>query len=130
MNDNLTFQNVAKSTNSTFVLRSLQGLALTPTVLYLLWYIKLKETPIRHQRANVTVEKRTNGIPESCLIPEALQGKNCLRTPNPNNLKGNLYTYIYTLYMCAWSQTEFRVFFGEFRLQLHKHFSLQFTGFD
>jgi len=93
MNEKLTYQNVAKSTNSTFVPRSLQGLALTPTVLYLLWYIKLKETQIRHQRANVTVEKRTNGISESCLIPEALQGKNCLRTPN--NLKGEI-TYART----------------------------------
>ncbi len=69
--------------------------------LCLLWYIKQKETPIRHQRVNVTVEKRTNGIPESCLISEALQGKNWQRTPNPNNLTGEVTcTFIFINEFC------------------------------
>lgn len=72
----------------------------------------------------MTVEKRTNGIPESCLIPEALQGKNCLRTPNPNNLTGEVLVHIH-IYMCFCPKLNFECLLHlDFSFTNTSHYSL------
>lgn len=63
---------------------------LTQAALYLLWYVKLREILIRLQRVNVTVQKRTNGIPEYQFIPKALQRKSRPRTTDPNSRTGEV----------------------------------------